>query len=157
MTGFLQMGRRRSLGVGSLAAAAVLFGSAAPALADAPPKAELMVIVATKCDQKKVDPAIGDVPPSMGYDCMKLLEKKTMPLDPKQPSTTALPNGRTFQLAYNGRAENRYKVAASISPPDKGPGFVKLADITAEPNKTFNVGGFSYQGGVLVLAVRIVP
>lgn len=152
----MQVGRRRlSIGLSVLCLSA--FGWMPEAAADAAPKAELMVILATKCSEKKVDPAIGDVPPSMGYECMKLLDRKTLPLTQGSPSTASLPNGRTFQLAYNGPADKRYKVTASISPPDKGPGFTKLADITAEPNKTFNVGGFSYQGGVLVLAVRIVP
>jgi hypothetical protein len=148
---------RIRFGVGIALAGAVFFGHLPIAAADSAPKAELMVVHATKCAEKKVDPAIGDAPPSLGYECMKLLEKKSFALAQNQPGTTLLPNGRTFQLAYNGRAENRYKVTASISPPDGGAGFVKLADITAEPNKTFNVGGFAYQGGVLVLAVRIVP
>lgn len=142
---------------GALAAAAVITMGPVAA-ADAAPRAQLMVIHATKCAEKRVDPAIGEAPPAMGYDCMQLLEKKTLALVQNQPSTTGLPNGRTFQLAYNGKAaDNRYRVTASISPPDKSPGFTKLADITAEPNKPFNVGGFSYQGGVLVLAVRISP
>ena len=34
---------------------------------------------------------------------------------------------------------------------------MKLADITAEPHKRFNVGGFAYQNGALVLAIKIVP
>ena len=38
-----------------------------------------MVIHATKCDKKSVDPQIGDTPP-LGYDCLRLIEKKTMPL-----------------------------------------------------------------------------
>ena len=151
------MTMRLSLAAAVLTAATVM--TLGPvAAADAAPKAQLMVIHATKCAEKKVDPAIGEAPPAIGYDCMQLLEKKTLSLVQNQPSTTGLPNGRTFQLAYNGRApDNRYRVTASISPPDKSPGFTKLADITAEPNKPFNVGGFSYQGGVLVLAVRISP
>lgn len=140
----------------ALLAAASVMTLGPVATADAPPKAQLMVIHATKCAEKKVDPAIGDAPPAMGYDCMQLLEKKALPLVQGTPATTSLPNGRTFQLAYNGKSpDKRYRVTASISPPDKSPGFTKLADITAETNKPFNVGGFSYQGGVLVLAVRI--
>jgi hypothetical protein len=127
------------------------------AQADAPPRAEVLVIHATKCEKKSVDPQIGDAPPALGYDCLKLLEKKTMPLPVNQASTTPLPNGRTFQLLHTGKAAQRFKVTASISPADKTPGYVKLADITADANKPFNVGGFSYQGGVLVLTVRIVP
>ena len=128
-----------------------------PAQAQAAPKAEVMVIHATKCEKKSVDPEIGDQRPAMGYDCLKLLEKKTMPLALNQPSTTPLPNGRTFQLLHTARVDGRYKVTASISPADRTPGFTKLADITADPNKPFNVGGFAYQGGVLVLTVRILP
>lgn len=130
---------------------------ASHARADGVPKAEVMVIHATKCDKKSVDPQIGNPPPALGYDCLKLLERKAMPLPMNQAATMPLPNGRTFQLLHTGMADRRYKVTASMSPADKSPGFVKLADITADPNKPFNVGGFSYQGGVLVLAVRILP
>ena len=148
---------RRGLVLGSVALGAALIGPVREARADAPPKAEVMVIHATKCDKKSVDPAIGDTPPALGYDCLKLIEKKTLPLTVNQPSTTPLPNGRTFQLLYSAKVGNRYKVTASISPADGSAGFTKLADITADPNKSFNVGGFSYKGGVLVLTVRIIP
>jgi len=150
---------RRNVSV-SLAVAALsiaFFGHVEPASAQAAPKAEVMVIHATKCDKKSVDPQIGDAPPSLGFDCLKLIEKKTLPLTQGQPSTMPLPNGRTFQLLYTAKQDNRYKVTASISPADGKAGFNKLADITADPNKPFNVGGFTYQNGVLVLTVRIVP
>lgn len=150
---------RRGVAVllGLSALSLTLLGHVRSANADAPPKAEVMIIHATKCDKKSVDPQIGDAPPALGFDCLKLLEKKTMPLVLNQPSTTRLPNGRTFQLLHTAKENNRYKVTASISPADGSQGFVKLADITADPNKPFNVGGFTYQNGVLVLTVRIVP
>ena len=116
-----------------------------------------MVVHATKCEHKSVDPAIGDTPPALGYDCLKLIEKKTMILPLNQGSTTLLPNGRTFHLLHSARVGPRYKVTASISPADGSAGFTKLADITADANKPFNVGGFTYKGGVLVLTVRILP
>lgn len=146
-----------SLVVGAVVAGCTLVGRVAPAHADAPPKAEVMVIHATKCEEKSVDPRIGEAPPALGYDCLKLLEKKTLPLALNKASTAPLPNGRTFQLLHTSRVDQRYKVTASISSADKSGKFVKLADITADPNKPFNVGGFTYQGGVLVLTVRIVP
>ncbi len=150
--------RKASLAFGALALGAVLLGHVPRAEADAgTPKAEVLVIHATKCDKKSIDPAIGDAPPNLGFDCLKLLEKKTMPLALKQASTTTLPNGRTFQLVHTAKIDNRYKVTASISPPDGSGGYVKLADITADANKPFNVGGFTYQNGVLVLTVRILP
>ena len=148
---------RRSLILGALVAGAALVGHAPEASADSPPKAEVMIIHATKCDKKSVDPQIGDTPPALGYDCLKLVEKKTLPLSLNQASTAPLPNGRTFQLLHTAKVANRFKVTASISPADGSAGFTKLADITADANKPFNVGGFSYQGGVLVLTVRIVP
>ncbi len=160
-----QRGRRRSYGhgrkvplaFGAIVLGAAVLGNIPQASADAPPRAEVMVIHATKCDKKSVDPQIGDAPPSLGFDCLKLLEKKTMPLSLNQASTMPLPNGRTFQLLHTAKVDKRYKVTASISPADGSGGYVKLADITADPNKPFNVGGFTYQSGVLVLTVRIVP
>ena len=146
--------RRLSLGFGVLVASLAI-GAVRTASADAVPKAEVLVIHATKCDQKKVDPAIGDAPPSMGYDCLKLVRKETMPLPLGQPSTTKLPNGRTFQLLQRERVGSKYRVTASIDSPDGK--FVELANITAEPNKPFNVGGFSHQGGVLLLTIKIAP
>lgn len=152
---------RRSF-LAAIVAGAALVGRVPAASADPPakaeaPKAEVMVVHATKCEKKSVDPALGDTPPALGYDCLKLLEKKTLPLVLNQASTTQLPNGRKFQLLHSAKVGARYKVTASISPADGSAGFTKLADITADQNKPFNVGGFSYQGGVLVLTVRIVP
>jgi hypothetical protein len=149
--------------VGALALGAALLAQA-PAKADPPkpdaPKpaaAEVTIIHATKCEKKNVDPALGDNPPQLGFDCLKMLERKTVPLVLNQGSTTALPNGRTFQLFHSAMIGPRFKLTASISHPDGSAGFTKLAEITTDVNKAFNVGGFTYQGGVLVLMVRVLP
>src|SRR5262245_50719506 len=112
---------RRSCLVAALAGV-VFAGGTSQAHADAPPKAEVMVIHATKCPEKekRVDPEIGDAPRSLGYDCMKLIEKKVLPLAINQPSTMPLPNGRTFQLVHTAKVDNRFKVTASISAPGGG-------------------------------------
>lgn len=152
-TGFML----RTLVAGCAVAFGVTLG--APREADAQPagpKAEVLVIHGTTCATPSVDPAVGDVPP-LKHNCWKLLDKKLLPLAQGTPSTMPLPNGRTFQVAYNGPTpDKRFKVAASISKPD-GAGFNPLAEITAEPGKKFHVGGFAYQNGSLVLAIRIVP
>ncbi len=153
--------RRRAMLGSVVAGCALLLGVSvgAPAVAEAQgagPKAEVLVIHGTTCATPSVDPAIGDVPP-LKHNCWKLLDKKMLPLSQGAPSTMPLPNGRTFQVAYNGQSpDKRFKVAASISKPD-GAGFNPLAEITAEPGKKFHVGGFAYQNGSLVLAIRIVP
>ncbi len=139
----------------ALVGTALLLGGP-PAGAQSGPKAELFVIHATDCDKPAVDPDIGEAPP-LKYRCYKLVEKKTLPLTKGQAATTPLPNGRTFQLTLaDVLADRRFKVSAAISQPDNK-GFLPLANITAEPNKRFHVGGFAHQGGALVLAIRIAP
>ena len=125
---------------------------------DARPSAEVLVLHGTTCAQPSVDPSIGEIPP-LKHNCWKLLDRKTLPLTQGTPSTMPLANGRTFQVAYNGATGEkppRFKVTASISKPD-GAGFNPLAEFTAEPGKKFHVGGFAYQNGSLVLAIKIVP
>lgn len=146
---------RRKLMLAAVVAGAALFAKVPAAVAQGGPKADVMVIHATQCKEGTVDPAIGEAPP-LKYNCYKLLERKPLPLVKGQASTTPLPNGRTFQLTYADNAGGKYKVSAAISQPDNK-SFNKLADITAEPNKPFTVGGFAYQGGALVLTIRIVP
>lgn len=151
---------RRALAVLAVGAAIGFFGHVPVAFADPPKvdavKAEVRVLHATNnCDNKSAEGQ--KEAKALGFACLALLDKKLLPLVLNQPSTTPLPNGRTFQLLHTARVDTRYKVTASISPADKSPGYTKLADITADPNKPFNVGGFAYQGGVLVLSIRIVP
>ena len=136
-----------------------------PAFADPPekadagtdPKAEVMVIHATKCEKKEVDPGISEAVKKLGFDCLKIVDNKTVALALNRESLTVLPNGRTFQLLHTGRAGSRFKVTASITPADGSRGYVKLADISAAPQEPFNVGGFSHKGGVLLVTVRIIP
>ena len=142
---------------GAVAAAALLVGSARHARAEDPgPKAEVTVIHATHCKEKRIDREAKEAP-SMGFECLRLLDKKLLPLTPNHPSTINLPNGRIFTLAYNGRDKERHKLTASLNPPDGGAQLVKLADIAAEVNKPFNVGGLTHQGGVLILMVKVLP
>src|SRR4051812_11107772 len=86
------VGRRRLI-FAALAASMATIGHVGQADADgAAPKAEVMVIHATKCEKKNVDPQIGDTPPALGYECLKLIDKKLLPLALNQPITTSLPN-----------------------------------------------------------------
>ena len=151
------MMNRRMIMLSGLALGCAVFTSAPAADAQGNgPQAEVLVIHGTQCDKPSVDPAIGEMPP-LKYNCYKLLEKKMIPLTKGQSSTAPLPNGRTFQITYSDQTpDKKFKVAAAISQPD-GKGYMKLADITAEAGKRFNVGGFAYKDGALVLAIKIVP
>ena len=88
---------------------------------------------------------------------LKEVLSKLHEVEKGKASTTTLPNDRTFQVTLNDvTSDKRYKVATAISQPD-GKSFLKLADITAEANKRFTVGGWAYQKGAIVLLIRIVP
>jgi hypothetical protein len=146
---------RRSLLMMAVLGAAFVTGIPT-ASADAPVNTEILVIHATKCDKKTVDPAITEPPPSIGdYNCLALVQKKVVGLTINQPNATALPNGRTFQLIHTEKVANRFKLRASINSAD-GNGFTKLADITADPGKQVNVGGWMHQGGRIVVAIKIL-
>lgn len=150
-------GRRAVLSFALASAACLSIGSVAKtAGAEGGPNAEILVVHGTQCDKPSVDPEIGEAPP-LKYNCYKVLEKKQLPLQKGQASTTPLPNGRTFQVTLNDvTPEKRYKIGAAISQPD-GKSFLKLADITADANKRFTVGGWAYQQGAIVLLIRVVP
>lgn len=146
--------------LGMLAAFAIgasLLAKTTSAEADSAPKADVIVIHATNCEKPMVDPQIGEKP-QLGYTCYKVVERKSMQLAQGQGSTMALPNGRTFQLTYNGivPASNpvRHKIGAAISKPDKS-GYLSLADVNAELGKSVNFGGFAHQGGVLIMRVQL--
>jgi hypothetical protein len=148
--------------VGSVLACATTLGVAFHATDasadDTGPKAEVMVVHATHCpkEKKHIDPRIGQVA-SVGYECMDLLDKKVLALQPNKTSSAPLPNGRIFYLQYLGRQGDKYKLTASFNLPDGGPGPMKLADVAAELNKPFNVGGLSHAEGVLILTVKVIP
>jgi hypothetical protein len=152
--------RRTFVTFGGLVLGATLLGVPVQASADNPPagtpKAELLVIHATHCDKKTIDPDIGRPPPSMGWECMKLLQKVYLPLVPNKTQQANLPNNRIFFLQFNGMDKDKYKLSTYLNPATGGTDQNKIADINAELNKAFNVGGISYPPGVLLLAVRVV-
>jgi hypothetical protein len=129
------------------------------ARADGPgtdPTAEITIIHATHCPNKHVDPKITEPPPPMGYECLDQHSKVNAVLKLNQPSDTVLPNGRKFRLVHTGRgADKKYNVTAFVNQPDGS--FSRLADVSADALKSFNVGGFAHEGGVLLLVVKIVP
>lgn len=131
-----------------------------PAPAPAPaaaPRAEVLVLHGTNCTTPRVDPAVGDVVPPSKHNCWVVKEKGLLTLAQGTPATMRLPSGRTFRIDYNGLTpEKRYKVAALINKPNTTE-FLPLAEFTADPGRKFHVGGFAYEGGSLVLAIKILP
>jgi hypothetical protein len=135
----------------------------APAQAPATATAEILVMHATQAPgEGSIDPRIGDLPqlkkpPFSAYNTYKLLDSKKLPLKKGEPGEYALVNGRTLQVLLRDiSADKRYSVHTAINQPG-GATFLKLLDVTAAPNEPFFVGGQSYQGGSLVLAITMRP
>lgn len=129
----------------------------APPQTPAAPRAEVLVLHGTNCTTPRVDPAVGDVVPPSKHNCWVVKERGLLTLAQGTPATMRLPSGRTFRIDYNGLTpEKRYKVAALINKPSTAE-FLPLAEFTADPGRKFHVGGFAYEGGSLVLAIKILP
>ena len=135
--------------------------SGAPAPANV--KADVMVLHATNVDGGVViDPRIGELPalrkpPFSAFNSYKLLSQNAVAVskDPKDPpATTTLPNGRVLQIALREVKDNRYRVATSISDPS-GKSFLPLLEVTAPAGEPFFVAGQSYNGGMLVVGIKI--
>jgi hypothetical protein len=150
--------RRSFAAVGSLFVAAAIVGTAYHASAEPTgPKVELIIVHAFHCEKKERDPRIPQSTPNMGYECMKQIDRKILPMQKGQASTTTLPNGRVFFLTYHGLENGKHKLGAALNQPDGGPAQMKLADIAAEVDKPFNFGGLSHDRGVLFLTVKVLP
>lgn len=103
-------------------------------------------------------------PPFSSYDTYRLLSTHAMNLEPKQASTIGLPNGRALRTELKEvLAENRYRIAASISRPapkgekneDKNESYLPLLEVSAKKGEYFFVAGQSYRGGILVLGIQV--
>ena len=127
------------------------------------PVVELTIIHAFHTDGgAAIDPRLRDLPqltrdqPFVRYNVYKVLERKTLPLEPGKPEASALPNGRTLQVTLVDQAERRYHVRTEIEEPGKK-AFLKLLEVTASANEPFFVGGQSYEGGTLFLELVVRP
>jgi hypothetical protein len=128
-----------------------------------PVTCEVMVLHATQQPGAgSIDPSIGNMPqltkpPFSAYNTYKLLGKASLPLEKGKAQTHTLPNNRVLQVTLSDITnDKRYKVAAAINQPN-GKDFLRLLEVTAAPNETFFVAGQSYQNGILVIGMRIVP
>lgn len=147
------------------AAAPAQSASAVPS--NLPPQApvggEIIVMLATNGDGG-IDPQIGvlpqlRLPPFSAYNTYKLLARHPVTWALRQSQSVKLPNGRILKTSLTTvDANQRHRVSASISRPDVDAGersFLPLLEVTARSGETFFVAGQSYQGGVLVVGIRV--
>jgi len=125
--------------------------------------AEVMVLHATNTGGG-IDPRIGPLPqlrkpPFSAYDTYKLIARNAITLTPSHPDSTTLPNKRVLRTSLSAVLPNdRYRISTSISQPARDAGthsFLPLLEVTAKSGETFFVAGQSYQGGILVVGIRV--
>jgi hypothetical protein len=126
--------------------------------ADAAVKGEVLVILA-KEEAGDVDPKLQELralrkPPFNGFKSMKVLSTTEVELMGDRATTVELPNGRMLQLKLVERMpDGRHKVQVSINLPGKQD-YLRLLTVIAS-GEPFFVAGQRYQGGTLVIGVRV--
>jgi hypothetical protein len=121
-------------------------------------KGEVLVILA-KEDPGEIDAKLKELralqkPPFSGFKSMKVLSTTEDELGADHAATVALPNGRTLQLTLlESMADGRNKVQVSINRPGKQD-YLPLLTVIAS-GEPFFVAGQQYQGGTLVIGVRV--
>jgi len=120
---------------------------------------EVLVILA-KEEDGTIDPALSSItalrrPPFDAFSSMTVLSRPTVSLRVNQATTVELPNGRRLQLVLQQvMPDGRYRVRVSINRPEQND-YLRLLQVVASPGDPFFVAGQRYQGGTLVIGVRV--
>lgn len=143
--------------IAALLAPTLSQAESAPAPAATP--GEVLVILAGDEDGP-FDPSLSSVkalkvPPFNAYKSMKILGRSALSLVPDRADEIDLPNGRKLRITLvDRRKDGRFKVQVSINRPNKAD-YLPLLEVAAQPGEPFFVAGQKYQGGTLVIGVRV--
>jgi hypothetical protein len=129
---------------------------------------EVIVLHATNADGGvSIDPSIGKIqaltkPPFSAYNKYTLISRTAYAVSKTSPAKAPLPNDRILQVALkdilNG---NRYRIDASVNNPigqqqQRGAAFLPLLEVTTPAGEPFFVAGQTYQGGILVIGIKVL-
>ena len=129
--------------------------------------AEIITLHATN-DNTGIDPKIGKMPelskpPFSSYNSYKLLDRSNHSLGKGKSVTIKLPTGRDLMVSWKDVIEpkkkddpKRFVMTASIQKPG-GNTFLPLLEVNAKAGETFFVAGQNYQGGNLVIGIKVNP
>lgn len=128
------------------------------ARADQDIQGEVLVVLASH-DAGAIDPAVAQEPalhepPFDTFHSMRVLDRIPMTIGTHSPFTHPLANGRTLRLELLDHAPPRLAARVSISRPN-APDFLPGVTVETDPGVPFVVAGQSYEGGTLVLLVRL--
>jgi hypothetical protein len=131
--------------------------AAAPAPATTP--GEVLVILAGD-EPGPIDPDLSSVralqvKPFNGYKSFKILSRAGLKLVPGQAEEIVLPAARKLRITLlDRRKDGRFKVQVSINRPNKTD-YLPLLEVAAKPGERFFVAGQKYQGGTILIGVRV--
>jgi len=121
--------------------------------------AEVFVVLASE-KAGKVAPALAKIkalrqPPFSSFKTMEVLQKSNVEVKKGEPVTVTLPNGRRLMLKLQQQMpDGRSKVQLSINRPNEKD-YLPLLEVIAKQGEPFFVAGQKFQGGTLVIGVRI--
>lgn len=128
-------------------------------------KTEILILHATN-DGKGIDPGIGKIPelsepPLSSYNSYKLVERSELELPKGEAKEKKLPDGGKLGLTLKeitkGKKKDeptKYLLATTLSKADGKP-FIPSMDMNAQQGKYFFLAGPKYQGGILVIGIKV--
>jgi len=132
-----------------------------PAAPSARAKHEVQVLVLHATNAGKgIDKRIREMPelrrpPFSSYDTYRLVGEHSVPLVENQPRSVRLPNGRVLRTELKQILADGYvRLLAAVNQPG-GKDFLPLLEVKAKVGQAFIVAGQKYQGGILVLVIRV--
>jgi hypothetical protein len=120
---------------------------------------EVLVILAGD-EEGPIDPDLSSVKalqvkPFNGYKAFKILSRSRLLLVPNQAEEIELPAARKLRITLlERRKDGRFKVQVSINRPNKTD-YLPLLEVAVQPGERFFVAGQKYQGGTILIGVRV--
>lgn len=143
--------------------AALAFAMAVPGLASAQPTitAEIVVVVARETGTG-IDAELRDIPalrraPFNAFRSMRIHSRPRVTLNANGEADVELPNGRKLRLKLlQTTPDGRYRIKVSINRPNESD-YLPLLQVEAAPGDPFFVAGQAFDGGTLIVGVRLSP
>lgn len=123
--------------------------------------AEVVIVVARE-DGNTIDAELRDIPalrraPFNAFRSMVVHSRPRVALDENHEADVVLPNGRRLRLKLlQVTADGRYRMKVSINRPGE-PDYLPLLQVEAAPGDPFFVAGQAFNGGTLIVGVRLSP
>jgi hypothetical protein len=122
---------------------------------------ELLVLHATN-DGKGIDKGLEDMPelkrpPFSSYNSYKVLKREKVALKMGSSDKRKLPNDRQLLMSYKAKKAEKHTISVAIQKPNGGEDYLPVLEVNGRKGERFFVAGQAYQGGILVIGLKILP